>query len=89
LRDAKILSTAVGIRPYRKGGGFDVRLELEMVKTAAGATGGVKHIRIVHNYGHGGEGVTFHWGCASEVVSLLDNARDGVLRPSSALRSNL
>jgi D-amino-acid oxidase len=28
--------------------------------------------RVVHCYGHGGAGVTLSWGCAEEVVSLVD-----------------
>ncbi len=47
----------VGLRPYRSPG---VRLEAE-----AGT-------RIVHNYGHGGSGVTFSWGCAREVVERVE-----------------
>jgi D-amino-acid oxidase len=45
----------VGLRPFRRPG---VRLELE------------PGTRIVHNYGHGGSGVTFSWGCALEAADL-------------------
>jgi D-amino-acid oxidase len=46
----------VGLRPLR---GENVRLELE-----AGT-------QIIHNYGHGGSGVTFSWGCAGEVAETM------------------
>jgi D-amino-acid oxidase len=49
----------VGLRPFRKQ---NVRLEREPGTT------------IVHNYGHGGAGVTFSWGCAAEVADLVDGA---------------
>ncbi|MFJ6383595.1 FAD-dependent oxidoreductase [Kitasatospora sp. NPDC092039] len=49
LRDAGVIGHAVGLRPARHGG---PRLEPD----PAG--------RIVHNYGHGGAGVTLSWGCA-------------------------
>jgi D-amino-acid oxidase len=47
----------VGLRPVRDR---NVRLEAE------------PHAPIVHNYGHGGSGVTFSWGCALEVADLVE-----------------
>src|SRR5262245_12360008 len=61
LRDAQILEHRVGLRPGRPS----VRLEGE--RLAAGQL-------LVHNYGHGGAGVTLSWGCADEVLSLVRNA---------------
>ena len=46
----------VGLRPYREK---NVRLERE------------SPYRIFHNYGHGGSGFTFSWGCAEEIVTLI------------------
>ncbi|HSK98110.1 MAG TPA: FAD-dependent oxidoreductase, partial [Euzebyales bacterium] len=57
LADAEVVEHRVGLRPQRDV----VRVEEERI---AGA-------RCIHNYGHGGLGVTLSWGCASEVVSLL------------------
>lgn len=55
----------VGLRPFRRDG---VRLE-----TQPGT-------RIVHNYGHGGAGVTLSWGCADDVAerAALVLAGEGV-----------
>lgn len=50
---------AVGLRPLREGG---FRLESETLD------GGQL---VVHNYGHGGGGVTFAWGCAEHVRHLV------------------
>jgi len=58
---AKVLSRRAGIRPKRT----TVRLELE---ARAG-----RH--VVHNYGHGGSGVTLSHGCAVEVVRIIDRLR--------------
>jgi D-amino-acid oxidase len=47
-----------GLRPYREQ---TYRLEPEVV--------GSKF--VVHNYGHGGAGITLSWGCAHEVVDVI------------------
>jgi D-amino-acid oxidase len=60
LANAKVLSHAVGLRPGRP----EPRLETE--RCSAGT--------IVHNYGHGGGGVTLSWGCAEEVVRHVQGA---------------
>jgi D-amino-acid oxidase len=62
LADAVVLTHRVGVRPVRP----QIRLDTE---TLAGG----RH--VVHNYGHGGAGVTLSWGCAQsvrdEVLALL------------------
>jgi D-amino-acid oxidase len=55
---ARILSHAVGLRPGRPA----VRLEAE--RTPGGKL-------LVHDYGHGGSGVTLSWGCAETVADLI------------------
>lgn len=60
LQQLEILQTKVGLRPSRD----EVRLETEHLKNGV----------IVHNYGHGGAGYTLSWGCAMEVVELVDKA---------------
>jgi len=61
LSDEKILRFVCGIRPCRTGG---LRLEADEI-------GGKP---IVHNYGHGGCGVTLGPGCAEEVTRLVTSA---------------
>ena len=62
LTGAEVLDTWVGHRPMRKGG---VRLEREE---------GSHHPVVIHCYGHGGAGVTLHWGCVLDVTDLLRDA---------------
>jgi D-amino-acid oxidase len=69
LADAPILSEAVGLRPGRP----EVRLEAER------RPGGL----VVHNYGHGGSGVTLSWGCAAEAVRLVTAHAPGPPTPAS------
>ncbi len=58
LKDAQIdlnFAVRVGLRPFRRQ---NVRLERE------------QDTCIIHNYGHGGGGVTLLWGCALEVLEI-------------------
>lgn len=31
-----------------------------------------KVLKIIHNYGHGGGGVTLAWGCAKDVLNIVE-----------------
>ncbi|TSB19711.1 FAD-dependent oxidoreductase [Streptomyces benahoarensis] len=61
LAGAEVLNHRVGLRPAREA----VRLEGERLPGGAWC---------VHNYGHGGAGVTVAWGCADEVRRLVREA---------------
>lgn len=58
LRGALVLEHRVGLRPVRP----TVRLEAE--DTGDGRL-------LLHNYGHGGAGVTLSWGCALEITGQV------------------
>ena len=64
LTDAEVLEHKVGLRPGRQ----EIRLEREDVPDGAPR---------VHNYGHGGSGITLSWGCAEETLRLVREARSG------------
>lgn len=57
----KIRGNLAAIRPYRATG---IRLERE--------DSGDKC--LIHNYGHGGSGLTLSWGCAEEAIALANDA---------------
>lgn len=54
-------AVAVGLRPFRP----TVRLEIEPASAVMPP--------VVHDYGHGGSGFTIAWGCAAEVVRLVES----------------
>jgi len=57
IAGARVLGHRVGLRPARDA----VRLEREPLPDGR---------VLVHNYGHGGAGVTVAWGCAQEAAGL-------------------
>ncbi|WBQ07438.1 FAD-dependent oxidoreductase [Kribbella sp. CA-293567] len=61
LRKAKVIRHRVGLRPTRPS------VRCESVRTG--------DRQVIHCYGHGGSGVTLSWGCADEVLTLVNEAR--------------
>ena len=59
LARARVRAHRVGLRPARPA----VRLEIEQRPSGS----------VVHCYGHGGAGVTLSWGCADDVLRLVDS----------------
>jgi D-amino-acid oxidase len=59
VADLEVLEHMAGVRPYRVA----IRLEVDP-----------DNHDMVHNYGHGGSGVSLSWGCADEVVNLITHA---------------
>lgn len=58
LKNIEVISESVGLRPVRES----VRLEAEKYGDKT----------VVHNYGHGGSGFTLGWGCAQDVVEVIE-----------------
>eukprot|EP00105_Crassostrea_gigas_P007547 XP_011421830.1 PREDICTED: D-aspartate oxidase [Crassostrea gigas] len=61
LKHAEVERTWVGLRPWRPS----VRLEVEMISL------GGRRLPVVHNYGHGADGVCLSWGCGVEAANLV------------------
>jgi D-amino-acid oxidase len=61
--EAEVLGHRVGRRPTRP----TIRLEAERSG----------HTVMIHNYGHGGAGVSLSWGCAAEIEKLAEGHAPG------------
>lgn len=59
LKQQQVIGGWAGLRPYRS----EVRVEHE------------ERTNIVHNYGHGGSGFTLSFGCAEEVVNIVEKIK--------------
>ena len=66
LNNAEIVGSYACLRPVRH------RVRLEREGPTAGEEGGGPV--VLHNYGHGGQGFVLHWGCALDVVRLVQQA---------------
>ena len=58
IRNAEVVDIRCCLRPARP----TVRLDLESSQSTP----------VVHCYGHGGQGIVLHWGCALEVVDIVE-----------------
>lgn len=61
LSNAKVLSEWVGLRPSRR----NPRVEGELLQLQG------RRVPVVHNYGHGGWGVTLAWGTALDALGVV------------------
>uniref|UniRef100_A0A0B6ZT11 FAD dependent oxidoreductase domain-containing protein n=1 Tax=Arion vulgaris TaxID=1028688 RepID=A0A0B6ZT11_9EUPU len=64
IKGAKVVGEWVGLRPSRDV----IRLESEII--SCGTKG---KLPVIHNYGHGGHGITLSWGCGLEAAKLAHN----------------
>ncbi len=62
LRNAPVVGSWAGLRPVRN----EVRLEMERFPASSSRP------PVVHCYGHGGQGIVLHWGCALEVAGIVE-----------------
>ncbi|MCB9849034.1 MAG: FAD-binding oxidoreductase [Phycisphaeraceae bacterium] len=70
IENAPVLGSIAGARPWRD----EVRLEPQLINHRG---------LLIHNYGHGGAGITLSLGCAEEVKAIVATAIDA--SPSGAI----
>lgn len=93
LSQAEVVGEYVGLRPYREV----TRLEVEWPAgkarppnaTTPRSTGKPVTVPVIHNYGHGGSGVTLHWGCGVTVMELVRQILPPPPTPAKRISSKL
>ncbi|KAF9016600.1 FAD dependent oxidoreductase [Hymenopellis radicata] len=70
-----------GLRPFR---GSNVRVERELRPRSDGSSS-----RIVHSYGQGGAGFSLSFGCASDVLELIEEMEKGLPAMKMSCRRGL
>ena len=58
IKKPDVLGERVGLRPFRRSG-----IRVERAQLCDGRV-------LIHDYGHGGSGFTFSWGCAGAVAAI-------------------
>ena len=67
LEGSQVVMEWVGLRPQRQ----PIRVETEIIRNSD--TNHMKsELKVVHNYGHGGHGITYSWGTAKEATKLVE-----------------
>ncbi|CAF1026490.1 unnamed protein product [Adineta ricciae] len=79
LAQAEILWHWAGLRPNRE----PIRVETETIKH------GNKQLFIVHNYGHGGNGISLSWGTAVDATRLFSSYLNAISTADKSLSSKL
>lgn len=70
VAQSRVIRTVSGLRPFRKAG-FVVRGERLGDKT------------LVHNYGHGGGGITLSWGTSHQAMEIAQQAHSQLMSSSA------
>ncbi|XP_071836960.1 D-aspartate oxidase-like isoform X2 [Apostichopus japonicus] len=71
ITNSVVVNSWVGLRPFRRKG---VRIERETMRF------GPHKLEVIHNYGHGGGGISLHWGCAEDATWLVGECQRAVLK---------
>ncbi|CAF0973945.1 unnamed protein product [Rotaria sp. Silwood1] len=79
LAKAEFLWDWAGLRPNRE----PIRVETEIIKH------GNKKLLVVHNYGHGGNGISLSWGTAVDAARLFSSLLNAINSQDKQITSKL